>query len=67
MPSTDYQRQADPALNKQFRRWPPPATGNDAAIIRSWHADDLGRPPMTRARRLAEREWRRVTRPAVAT
>ena len=31
--------QSDPAANRQFRRWPADATGDDVGRIRSWHAD----------------------------
>jgi hypothetical protein len=56
---------SDPDLNVQFRRWPAPATGPQDGTIRSWHAADLPPPPpMSPARRRAEREWRRIVREA---
>jgi hypothetical protein len=55
--------QSDPALNRQFRRWlPDAAVGQEPAPLRSWHAPDVAEPPVSRARRVAEREWGRVTR-----
>ena len=65
MPNTaTYYRQADPALNAGFRRWPAPATGDDFAPIRVWHADDLPPAPLSRKRREAEAMWARITRRA---
>ncbi len=68
---TDYAaraaEQSDPAKNRQFSRWPAPAVGADFGNIRVWHAPDVPPPPpMTAARRLAEREWRRIVRKVTA-
>jgi hypothetical protein len=58
--------QSDPAYNTQFRRWlPDGATGADRAYIRAWHASDVI-PPMSKARRLAERQWIKLTQHRVA-
>jgi hypothetical protein len=66
---TDYAaraaEQSDPAKNRQFSRWPAPATGPQDGTIRAWHAPDVPPPPpMTAARRRADREWRRIVRDA---